>query len=331
MQISDLRQRVEVVKYSALDIEKANALNPLSDLVRQYGAELDRSGGTLKSLCPFHDEKTPSFVIFDDGRAKCFGCGWAGDTIDFYREITGLHFNEAMADLLGDSVKKPRLSDPIPVKSISRAEDERKTAFARQIWREAQTVILPGEGALVGRYALARGITIPLPSTLREHPALKHAATGMEFPAMLGLISRHPETNLQGIHRTYLRMDGEAKAPVSNAKMMLGNCAGGAVRLAPQIGETLVLTEGIETGLTVLQETGLPVWACLSTSGMRSVIVPDEISEIVIAADNDPPGIQAAKVTALRLATSGKSVKIIHPDRDGTDFNDRLSEVDHGS
>lgn len=54
---------------------------------------------TIKILCPVHDEKTPSFVIYSDGRAKCYGCGFWGDQIDLWAKMHGLTVGEAMADL----------------------------------------------------------------------------------------------------------------------------------------------------------------------------------------------------------------------------------------
>ena len=59
------------------------------------------------------------------------------------------------------------------------------------------------------------------------------------------------------IHRTFLKKDGTGKAPVPRQKMMLGPCAGGAVRLA-EAGERIAVGEGIETCLSVLQEAELP-------------------------------------------------------------------------
>ncbi|NLA04715.1 MAG: hypothetical protein GX881_03235 [Firmicutes bacterium] len=47
-----------------------------------------------KTLCPFHDEKTPSFHIYKNA-AKCYGCGWRGDTIAFVAELRSLRPYEA--------------------------------------------------------------------------------------------------------------------------------------------------------------------------------------------------------------------------------------------
>ncbi len=120
--------------------------------------------------------------------------------------------------------------------------------------------------------------------------------------------------------KAFLRADGKGKAPVTNPKMMIGRCGGGAVRLAPA-GPELVLSEGLETSLSVQQATGLPVWATLSTSGLRSVILPPEVETVVIAADADEPGEKAAQAAARRFIAEGRTVKIARPPQ-GMDFND---------
>jgi DNA primase len=61
---------------------------------------LRRAGGRFKGLCPFHQEKTPSFHVDPDkGFYKCFGCGKAGDIITFVRETEQLTFTEAIETL----------------------------------------------------------------------------------------------------------------------------------------------------------------------------------------------------------------------------------------
>jgi DNA primase len=58
---------------------------------------LRKAGGRFKGLCPFHNEKTPSFHVDPDkGFFKCFGCGKAGDIITFVRETEQLNFTEAV-------------------------------------------------------------------------------------------------------------------------------------------------------------------------------------------------------------------------------------------
>lgn len=69
----------------------------LADVISRV-VTLRKAGGTrLKGLCPFHNEKTPSFHVDPDkGFYKCFGCGQAGDIISFVRETEQLGFTEAV-------------------------------------------------------------------------------------------------------------------------------------------------------------------------------------------------------------------------------------------
>ncbi|HZH67833.1 MAG TPA: DNA primase [Chitinophagales bacterium] len=58
---------------------------------------LKRAGANLKGVCPFHDEKTPSFVVSPAKNIyKCFGCGAAGDSIKFLMEHEGINYPEAL-------------------------------------------------------------------------------------------------------------------------------------------------------------------------------------------------------------------------------------------
>jgi hypothetical protein len=111
-------------------------------------------------------------------------------------------------------------------------------------------------------YLRGRGITIPVPPSVRYHPACKHTDTGLLLPCMVAAIQA-PDRSITAIHRTFIRDDGQGKAGVAKAKMMLGNVAGGAVRLA-YAGPKMIVAEGLETALTVQEATGLPTWAVLS-------------------------------------------------------------------
>ena len=72
----------------------------LADVVSRVVALRKAGGARLKGLCPFHNEKTPSFhVDADKGFYKCFGCGKAGDAITFVRETEQLTFTEAVEAL----------------------------------------------------------------------------------------------------------------------------------------------------------------------------------------------------------------------------------------
>jgi DNA primase len=72
---------------------------PIETLVGEH-VVLKRAGQVLKGLCPFHKEKTPSFVVYpQDGRCHCFGCGSGGDVFRFYMLINKVEFPEALRAL----------------------------------------------------------------------------------------------------------------------------------------------------------------------------------------------------------------------------------------
>lgn len=91
------------------------------------------------------------------------------------------------------------------------------------------------------------------------------------------------------------------------------------------VGPKLVIAEGIETALSVYVATGLPTWAALSTSGMLNVKVPPlEITQkIIIAADGDKAGENAAYKTADKLINESYQVSIALAPQ-AKDFNDLL-------
>jgi DNA primase len=79
------------------DIAAVRERVPLEQVVGDHVALRNAGGGRLKGLCPFHDEKTPSFTVNPTlGFYKCFGCGASGDAITFVREIDHLDFADAV-------------------------------------------------------------------------------------------------------------------------------------------------------------------------------------------------------------------------------------------
>jgi hypothetical protein len=139
---------------------------------------------------------------------------------------------------------------------------------------------------------------------------------------MVALVTRGSDDTPLAIHRTFLARDGDGKAPVDPQKMMLGPCRGGAVRLAAS-GAVLMVGEGIETCLAAMQATGRPAWAALSTSGLRTLDLPDDIREVIVLADGDQAGEAAARDCAWRWKREGRRVRIARPPQ-GLDFNDML-------
>ncbi|MFZ0680769.1 toprim domain-containing protein [Candidatus Binatus sp.] len=268
--------------------------------------------GGYTALCPSHPDKRSSLSIRigSNGRLllKCFaGCSF-----------------ERIVAALGS----PRVARFNAVPSAPSADEDldrrRRIDFARSIWNSSFPITGPPVEKLqrgrtiIEKYFRSRGITIDAPLTLRVRCS-KHP-TGPTLPTLVAAVVNEAD-GIVAIHRTFLDDNGK-KTKLEPAKAALGPIKGGAVRLAVA-GERLVLCEGIETGLSVLQATGLPVWAALGTSNLINIELPNVAREIIIAADGDRPGERAAKQAAYRFVREGRHVRIANAER-GRDFNDYL-------
>jgi DNA primase len=143
-------------------INELVARTDLSDLIGQR-VTLKRAGSNLKGLCPFHDEKTPSFsVSVDKGFYKCFGCGAYGNAIDFIMRYENREFLEAieiLAEMHNMEIPVERSTGPSPenqdLYEVLREADQ----FFRQNLRENPEVIAylkqrGIDGATAGRFGL---------------------------------------------------------------------------------------------------------------------------------------------------------------------------------
>jgi len=79
------------------DIAAVRERAPIEEIIGQHVALKSAGVGALKGLCPFHDERSPSFTVRPAvGRWHCFGCGEGGDVIEFVMRMDGLPFTEAV-------------------------------------------------------------------------------------------------------------------------------------------------------------------------------------------------------------------------------------------
>ncbi|TGD45356.1 hypothetical protein EEB11_02050 [Pseudotabrizicola sediminis] len=203
---------------------------------------------------------------------------------------------------------------------LQRAKDEaQREGRAKALWGDAETVAITG--TLAEAYLRGRGITCPLPDTLRYQARGWHPSAH-RFPMMVARVDGGARF---AVHRTYLSPNN-GKAPIAPNKAMLGACAGGAVQVAQAEGP-LVVAEGIETALSLASGLlGKPatIWAALSTSGMRGLVLPPIPGRLTIAADGDQPGREAAMALAARADALGWRVRLL-PAPDGRDWNDVLA------
>jgi putative DNA primase/helicase len=190
---------------------------------------------------------------------------------------------------------------------------------ANELWRNSR----PAAGTIVETYLRSRGLRLPIRSSIRFAPSIRHAESGYYLPAMIAAVET--EAGLVAVQRTYLRSDGSGKATVTPNKKTLGPIYGGAVRLAPA-AERIVIAEGVETSLSVQQVERLPAWAALGSTNLKNVKLPAIVREVMLAADNDRNGTgeQAARIAAHKFICQGRRAWIALPPEDGTDWNDVL-------
>ena len=75
-------------------IQRVQEAVDIADVISRY-ATLKRAGRNFKALCPFHEEKTPSFTVFPESqRFKCFGCGEGGNVFTFLMKHNNLGFRD---------------------------------------------------------------------------------------------------------------------------------------------------------------------------------------------------------------------------------------------
>jgi len=78
-------------------------------IIGREGLQLKKLGKNFKGLCPFHDEKTPSFIVNPEKQIfHCFGCGEHGDVIDFVMKLHSLSFKDALKHLGMKSGEPPK-------------------------------------------------------------------------------------------------------------------------------------------------------------------------------------------------------------------------------
>ena len=327
-------------------IAAARERTPLSQLIGRE-IKLTRRGPEYVALCPFHNERTPSFTVNDaKGFFWCFGCGAHGDAIGWRMRRHGESFPEAVEALNAGKRVIPRAE----LVRREREREERDTRqrercvdAARELWYASR----PIAGTPAERYLRARGIQIPLPRSLRFHPELLHGAKseGVRLPGLVAGV-QNAEGRIVAIHRIFLdpaTCHGETpqKTRRMPQKALLGGASGGAVRLTP-IAARMGVCEGIETGLAVLQALGGEgLWSGIDATHMALIDWPETVASLTVFADRDPlctspgpmlgkrPGEEWARRAAANFlkAKAGRTARIAVPPGDKVDFNDVLRDA----
>lgn len=148
---------IDMIPQSTIDriIDAANIVDVVSDYVT-----LRRAGASYKGLCPFHDDKTPSFSVSPArGVCKCFSCGKGGNSVHFIMEMEQMSYVEALKHLAkkyGIPVEEEEMTDEQRQKM-----NERESMFAVNEWAAkyfSQTMMNAQDGRAIGlAYFRSRG------------------------------------------------------------------------------------------------------------------------------------------------------------------------------
>jgi hypothetical protein len=299
----------------------------LAAIARLVDGKLNPSGEFVHLRCPAHDDLIPSCSVWIDPRTsqvrvKCF----AGCPEQAVLALLKVH---------GVSVDAALVATAAPNEDLTmwRAENAGYDQHIRENagWRRAEQYfnaaapLQPGD--LGDRYLRGRGIDLDrFPAALRLHPRLWHAESQQHLPAMVAKVSA-PVGTLRTAHRTWLNRETAEKASVEPVRKLCSTMrGGGAVRLFDPGGDQLLLAEGIETTLAALVLAGwsLTGWATVSALGMARLHVPWRFRRVVIGADHDRAGLDAARALARLLRAEGRQADIRPPATSGDDWNDEL-------
>ncbi len=314
--IQDLLARVDIV-----------------DVVGKH-VQLKKGGANFVGLCPFHNEKSPSFSVSPTKQFfHCFGCGKTGNAVGFLMEHTGMHFVEAVKDLAQSYGLVVPETDFSPEERIKAVEIQKKQHSIVDLLETACQSYKKNlkESPKAINYLKLRGLSgeiakqFGLGYALDEWTALAHVFENYTAPTLVeaGLVIEHNEDPAQA--KRYDRFRDRIMFPIRNVK---GECIGFGGRVMGDAmpkylnsPETPVFSKGKELyglfearqhlkekGHAIVTEGYMDVVA-LAQLGVPNAVAtlgtactPDHISKlfrftdtIVFSFDGDPAGRRAAK------------------------------------
>ncbi len=145
------------MRFSEDFILKIRDNNPVENVIGDY-VDLRRRGRNLVGLCPFHNEKTPSFTVYPETSSfYCFGCGAGGDVVSFIRSIENLDYLDAvklLADRAGLKMPEDNYNDTI--------SELRRNVYSanREAARFFHKTLFTPEGKPQLDYLLRRGLSV---------------------------------------------------------------------------------------------------------------------------------------------------------------------------
>lgn len=165
------------------DVEAVRERARIEEIVSAHVTLKPAGVGSLKGLCPFHDERTPSFHVRPGvGRWHCFGCGEGGDVISFVQKIDGMGFTDAVEFLADRAGVQLRYEDSRTGAAADRGPREepgrrQRLIEAHKVAAEFYSEQLFGPGAQAGRAFLAER---SFDRADAEHFGVGYAPTGWD-------------------------------------------------------------------------------------------------------------------------------------------------------
>jgi DNA primase len=326
---------------NAAEVAAIKARVSLLDVIGRH-VVLQKKGNEHVGLCPFHEEKSPSFKVRPDkGFFKCFGCGAYGDVFEAAMKLGRLDFSQAF-QRLRDDASITRALTPEEMADLDRQRRERdereaaelavKVAQASAIWKSA----VPISATPAETYLHSRGID-PLRLLANSWPpTLRYAANAMDpgkkpLAALLMAVGSRAGT-FKGVQRVFLRPDGRAvlKADGDKLKLSLGDirCHSAKFSAVPHPQGRWGIAEGGENALAAQQLFQIPVEAGISSGNMQNVVPPDWARHVTIFADHDGAGFIAAQACRQRYLAipTIETVCVLAANKPGADAADLLTQ-----
>ncbi|KQS04515.1 DNA primase [Sphingomonas sp. Leaf357] len=320
-------------------VDDAKTQHNLSDIIRRHTHLKRRNPREMVGLCPFHQEKSPSFEVNDaKGTFYCHGCGVGGDHMTVLTKLDGLTFSEALAMLSGDQFPVVSEADRAKRKTADASAVAERVAIGRNIWSRS----VPAIGTPAEVYARSRGIVMDLPDSVRfvMAPRWRNPETGevgRDYPAMVCAL-QDVAGEVVGVQCVFLADGGRKKyervrddGTKAKAKLTFGTVVGSAFRASSMSSATpveIIACEGPEDGLTLAQ--GLPgasVYVACGTALLPRLTFPSSVRSIVLAGDNNDAGRVAVTNAAEAFGAQGCTVRAMFPADGFKDWNDELRGI----
>ncbi|MEN9021841.1 MAG: CHC2 zinc finger domain-containing protein [Verrucomicrobiales bacterium] len=171
------------------ELDRIKAEQSPVEVASRHNLEPRRQGSSWLALCPFHEEKTPSFNLYAD-HAYCYGCGWSGDSIALEAELSGLSFQDTCRKLGATESEMPE-DKAKRLKSIeerrqrqeqAEAERRRENKAKRSSWPQ----LYVGRTHDLQEVATLRGIAYAGPWLAQELGHLRFARWRSQLAWLVG-------------------------------------------------------------------------------------------------------------------------------------------------